>query len=334
MHLRAPEQIADLALREVLQVPEPQQLPVAVVQVGFELGESTRASLAPSPARSSARPFARQGLVERVRLVAVPDHGRLEHILDGQAEMIGDVLCRGLAPQLLTQGVADVRERQTELLNLSRRLDGPGAVPEVPAKLAQDRRHRVRAELDAAIGIPSAGRLDQPEPRDLDEVVERLGRVPVPRRELVGEWQVPLGELFGRHRRGSACGRARRCALRARRGRDASVARTRSSNGLERGRVGTDWGRGSGIALPPLDKTPNPDIRRRPLSRPTMPIRAYDTATPPKLVVSPEALPEPPRGQPQEDGILTTCGCETDVDAWITTAARPYASPWPIRSWG
>ena len=33
------EQIADLALREVLLEPEPQQLPVAVVEVGFELGE-------------------------------------------------------------------------------------------------------------------------------------------------------------------------------------------------------------------------------------------------------------------------------------------------------
>ena len=59
-------------------------------------------------------------------------------------------------------------------------------------ELAEDGRDRVRAERHAALRIPAIGGLDEPEPRDLHEVVKRLRRVAVPAREALGKAEMAL----------------------------------------------------------------------------------------------------------------------------------------------
>jgi hypothetical protein len=63
----------------------------------------------------------------------------------------------------------------------------PGFVPEVPADLADDRRHRVARELHAAVDVEAVDRLDQPERANLDEILERLAAAGVAVRQCAHE---------------------------------------------------------------------------------------------------------------------------------------------------
>src|SRR5215208_3717579 len=63
-------------------------------------------------------------------------------------------------------------------------------------ELAEDRRHRVAGECDPAVGIEAVERLDEPEARDLDEVVQRLAVAAVARGEAPREGHEAARELL------------------------------------------------------------------------------------------------------------------------------------------
>ena len=62
-------------------------------------------------------------------------------------------------------------------------------------QLTDDRRCRVRRELEAAIGVEPVDRFQQADGRDLDQVVERLAAVGEPSREVLGQTEVSCDEL-------------------------------------------------------------------------------------------------------------------------------------------
>jgi hypothetical protein len=68
----------------------------------------------------------------------------------------------------------------------------------VAAQLAQDRRDREGGEPQAAVGVEAVDGLHQAEVRHLEQVLERLARVPVAARELGGQRHKPLHELLAR----------------------------------------------------------------------------------------------------------------------------------------
>ena len=76
-----------------------------------------------------------------------------------------------------------------ELLEVARGAHGPALVAEVALELAQDRRRRKGRERDAAIGIEAVDRLQQPERRDLDEILGLRVVMPVALGEVPGERQ-------------------------------------------------------------------------------------------------------------------------------------------------
>ena len=67
-------------------------------------------------------------------------------------------------------------------------------------ELAGDRRDGERREADVARDVEAVDRLQQPERRDLLEVLERLALAHVASRQAPGERKHPLGELRPRGR--------------------------------------------------------------------------------------------------------------------------------------
>ena len=74
----------------------------------------------------------------------------------------------------------------------------PAAVAEVALDLADDRRHGVRLERDAAVEVEAVDRLDQPDRADLHQVVERLALAGVAACDRPHERQVLLDQLVAR----------------------------------------------------------------------------------------------------------------------------------------
>ena len=74
----------------------------------------------------------------------------------------------------------------------------PRAVAVVAADLADDRRRGVGRELHAALAVVALDRLEQADPRDLDEVVERLAPVDVARCERTHKPAVAVYERLAR----------------------------------------------------------------------------------------------------------------------------------------
>ena len=98
------------------------------------------------------------------------------------------------------------REPEAQLLHAARDVQRPGAVAEVPLDLADDRRHRVGRELDAALGVEALDREQQADRADLDEVLERLPAARVARGEAAHERQVALDDAVAGARVAGAVG--------------------------------------------------------------------------------------------------------------------------------
>src|SRR3954451_2345382 len=98
----------------------------------------------------------------------------------------------GPAAELARQLRDDAVDAQRELLEVARDAHGPRAIAEVALDLAHDRGHGVARERDAALHVEAVDRLDEPEARDLVDVVERLLGALVAGRELPRERQEPL----------------------------------------------------------------------------------------------------------------------------------------------
>ncbi len=121
------------------------------------------------------------GFVERVGVVGGRRRARFEHLLSGHLAGAGDLVDRRAAPESAGQPLCDDVHPMGQLLDVARRAHRPAEVAEVPFELPQDRWHRERRERDAAGGIEAVDGLDQPEGRDLLQVV-LLGacRIPTP----------------------------------------------------------------------------------------------------------------------------------------------------------
>ena len=74
----------------------------------------------------------------------------------------------------------------------------PRLVPEVASDLADDRRHRIRRQLDPALEVEAVDRLDQPDRADLDEILDLLAPARVARGQRAHERQHLLDEPVAR----------------------------------------------------------------------------------------------------------------------------------------
>ena len=86
--------------------------------------------------------------------------------------------------------------RERALLEVARHVQRPALVAEVALELAEDGGRGVARELRAAAGLEAVDGLDQAEARDLEQIVERLVGVAVAQREIAGQRQEALHELF------------------------------------------------------------------------------------------------------------------------------------------
>jgi hypothetical protein len=124
----------------------------------------------------------------------------LEHRLAHGADGVGDLVDGRRPAQLRRQTLAGPLDPETELLQIARDADGPRLVAEMALELPEDRRHGVARERDAARAVEAVDGVDEPEAGDLVEVVERLVRVRVARRELAGQRQEAPDDHVAVHR--------------------------------------------------------------------------------------------------------------------------------------
>ena len=115
-------------------------------------------------------------------------------------------------PELLGERTGRLVDLHRQLLQAAGQSHGPYVIAEVAPQLAEDRRHGVGGERSSALGVEAVDRLHQPEVRDLDQVVDRLGLAPVAKRERAREAMKRLtsssrssGERVRAYSRSRAC---------------------------------------------------------------------------------------------------------------------------------
>src|SRR4051794_21283656 len=204
LHLRDPDVLADLALREVLDEAQVQDAMLA----RREPAHAARHRVAALDERD--RPvLAADRLAERARLAVGAAGGVLERrrprrggeleagedVLDAQAAVVGELLRRRRAAVARGQLLDRSGEGEHALLVAAGHLHRPRVVAVVALQLADDGRDRVRGELATALGVEALDRAQQADARDLDEVVERLGAAAVAARQAAGERHEALDEL-------------------------------------------------------------------------------------------------------------------------------------------
>ena len=112
---------------------------------------------------------------------------------------------RGGAAQLLGQLGGRRADLHAQLLQAARDPDGPALVAEVALDLADDRRGRVRRELDAAVGLEAVDGLDQADGAHLHEVLVRLAAVAEAPGAVLDQRQVQVHQVVA----GGGAGRVR-----------------------------------------------------------------------------------------------------------------------------
>ena len=175
--------------------------------------------------------------------------------------MLGDLVGRRRAAELARQVLDRVVDLHHALLHAARHVHGPAVVAEVALELAEHRRHRVGGERRLARGVEAVDRLDQPERRDLDQIVERLVGAPVAARHPAREREQARDELLARglvavavvaEQQPPVLLRPRDAAVLGRRHRAAGVApRRRDVSG---GFIGRRGGLRSGFQALPTDR--------------------------------------------------------------------------------
>src|SRR3954452_1255945 len=203
VHLRDADGPRDLALREALVVAQANDLPLALAQLvepaaqqHAMLGE--RVALVVAADRVERAGALGERLVERHHPVGIRGAQRLEHLLDTGAERARDLGHSRRAAELARQRLASAHDARAELLDVARDAQHPAAIAEMALELAGDRRHGERREAHLPRNVEADDRLQQPQRRDLLEVVERLAPADVPARQAARERQHPLGELRAR----------------------------------------------------------------------------------------------------------------------------------------
>src|SRR4051794_22838571 len=204
VHLREPDALADLALGQVLLHAQPEDLPLAMAERLHE-----RLDGRPVIGAGVAGVLAAHEVAELGRLLAVADGGRerrggvgddrlagLQHLLELETRVIGELLDRGRAAERVRQLRGRALDEQRVLLEGARRADGPAAVTEMPAQLPEHRGQRIAGERRAIVRIEAVDRLEQPEAGDLDKVVEGLATPRVVVGRVAGQRQVAPDELL------------------------------------------------------------------------------------------------------------------------------------------
>ena len=136
--------------------------------------------------------------VERGRLVAGRGLLGLQHLLDRAAQVLRHLAHLRRASELLGEDLRRAADRERALLEVARHAQRPALVAEMALQLAENRGCGVARELRAAAGLEPVDRLDQPEARDLEQIVERLVGVDVAQRQVARQRQEPLHELLPR----------------------------------------------------------------------------------------------------------------------------------------
>src|SRR4029077_15776135 len=85
-------------------------------------------------------------------------------------------------------------QAQMQLLESPRHLHRPAVVTEVPSNLTHDRGHRKRHEIRSGVDVESDHRVDQPHPRNLDEVVSGFPPTVETAGDMVGQWKTALDD--------------------------------------------------------------------------------------------------------------------------------------------
>ena len=193
VHLRVAEALADLGLRELLLVVQAHDLLVSLVQrvdqrVEADALEGAVDLVVVGAERVDQRLLAvvhagEARLVERVGAQRPIRLARLEHVLDVDADVFGELCRRGRRAErgrALHLGPLDAHR---ELLEVARYAHRPAVVAEMPLDRAGDAGDRERGERIPARGIEPVDRLDQREEGDLLEVLERLATAAMTARE-------------------------------------------------------------------------------------------------------------------------------------------------------
>ena len=174
MHLRDADLRGDLRLRHLVEEAQLHDSPLTLVE-RVEPGRDERPvlDLLDSPIVLDAellreacrrpRPRRARGAIEsstharsRARRSPLPPRPRSA---SASSATVGD------RPSSVGELVEHAGEPDAELLQAPRDVHRPGLVAEVPADLADDRRHRVARELDPAVDVEAVDGLDQAERR-------------------------------------------------------------------------------------------------------------------------------------------------------------------------
>ena len=206
LHLRAPEDLGDLGLGDVVVHPHPQRPPLKVRQSRqrdderlLELEQAVPVLVATEHLdqrlRVLRRPL-RHGRVERDRVLRRAGIEPDEHLVDRDLQVGGDRRCGGRAAALGGDHARRARHPQRQLLGAARDVRRPTRVAEVPLELTEDGGDGERGEADAALDVETVDRTQQSHRGDLDEVLDRLLGVAVAVGQPAGERQEPPAQLL------------------------------------------------------------------------------------------------------------------------------------------
>ncbi len=204
VHLRDAGECGDLGLRHVVEEAQLQDPPFPVGQLGQQrddghavLDQAEAGVHVPERGGQGAAGtlVVRRLLVQGRRGGGHVDLQDLDHLLAGDAEVLGELAGPRCPAEALGELVRGLVEAGLLLDDPARDADGPRAVAEVAPDLAGDRGDGERQEVDAAFRLEPVDRPDQPERPDLLEVVGSVAAVHEAVRDVVGHRQVGGDQL-------------------------------------------------------------------------------------------------------------------------------------------
>src|SRR3954447_18605260 len=203
LHLADADVLADLLLGEVALEAQAHDQTVARREDAHHPAQ-LRAVLGPAEGvlRGANTLADRAGLVvgaahrgvERVGVVGERRRPRLDHLLELDAEPLGDLHDGRLALMLCLERVGRARDRDHAILQIARDVHGPRAIAVVALDLPCDGGYRVRGERPPALPVEAVNRLDEADTRDLEDVVEGLVAAHVARGQAAGQRHEALDE--------------------------------------------------------------------------------------------------------------------------------------------
>ena len=134
-------------------------------------------------------------------MVALGGVHRLQHLLLGELELLGDLADGGGMAELGRHLGVRLLDLQDPLLDVPGDVHGPAAVAEVALQLAEDGGDGEGREGGPALRVEPVDRLDQGHARHLHQVVERLGTPRVAGGEPARQRHEALHQLLAYHRR-------------------------------------------------------------------------------------------------------------------------------------